>query len=313
MRICVHCGLPNDDSAVNCAGCGTILPPPENPQTMQPLQMQPVPMEPMQMQPMPMQPMQMPMQQGPNFPRRKRRIWIWIIVILLVCGGVGILIWQLNKNQSETSTTAPADSTIVNDEYEEYEEDEFDEMDEQEETEYSPEQYAINAGDQGGKWENMESGETAYVFPSGEYARNQWVRDGGELYYVDASGCLMINNYSHDGCYVGSDGTWNPQKPSIKENTLPRNGAVYTDDSGKTLVFSVQEWNDGTIRGKAHLDYPAGIDYSEDFEVYSFGHSAYRLSNINDEFSRWHVVVLNDGRTVRMSGVGETDVYEVNQ
>jgi len=175
---------------------------------------------------------------------------------------------------------------------------------------YAPERYAIKVGDHGGKFETLQSGEEAYSFPSGEYARSQWVKDGSKLYYVDVSGCKMKDNYAHDGFYVGSDGSWDKSVRCIDgSNVLPQNGAVYVDDGGKSWVFQLTTDSDGTIHGKAHLAYPKGIDFEADYSVKSFGSSAYSLFNVKDEFECWHAVVLDGGRTLRVSGAGVTEVY----
>lgn len=174
---------------------------------------------------------------------------------------------------------------------------------------HTPERHAIKVGDNGGKFETLESGEEAYTFPSGEYARSQWVKDGDKLYYVDVSGCKMKNNYAHDGFYVGNDGAWDKTVRSIDTNALPQNGAAYVDDGGKTWVFQLTTDADGTIHGKAHLAYPKDVGFEADYTVKSFGKSAYSLFNIEDEFECWHVVVIDGGRTLRVSGAGVTEVY----
>lgn len=174
----------------------------------------------------------------------------------------------------------------------------------------SPASFAINVGDHGGKWEVLQSGERAYVFPSGEYARSQWVKDGNTFYYVDVSGCRMLNNWAHDGFYAGADGQWDRSAGRIQKNVLPQNSKVYKDRSGKTWMFQMTSDADGTIRGKAHLTYPKGIDYQADYSVKSFGRSAYALYNINDNFDCWHAVVLDGGSTLRVSGAGVTEVYQ---
>ena len=175
---------------------------------------------------------------------------------------------------------------------------------------YTPERYAIKMGDHGGKFETLQSGEEAYTFPSGEYARSQWVKDGNKLYYVDVSGCKMKDNYAHDGFYAGSDGSWNKSVRCINgSNLLPQNGASYVDDGGKSWVFQLATDDDGTIHGTAHQAYPKDINFEADYTVKSFGSSAYSLFNVKNDFDCWHAVVLDGGRTLRVSGAGVTEVY----
>ncbi len=175
---------------------------------------------------------------------------------------------------------------------------------------YTPARYAIKAGDNGGKWDVLQSGETVYVFPSGEYARSQWVKDGETFYYVDVSGCRMLNNWAHDGFYAGADGSWDKHVKCIDRNMLPQNGKAYKDQTGKTWTFQIKTTGDGTISGKAHLAYPKGIDYEADYNVKSFGSSAYSLHNVKDEFDCWHAVVLDEGSTLRVSGAGVTEMFK---
>lgn len=176
---------------------------------------------------------------------------------------------------------------------------------------YTPARYAINVGDHSGKWVTLESGETVYELPSGEYARSQWVKDGDKLYYVDASGCKMLNNWAHDGFYAGADGSWDRTVRVINDNVLPLNGFAYCDNGGKTWTFHMTSLSDGTIEGRAHMAYPRSIGYEADYTVKSFGSSAYRLNNVKDDFDCCHVVVLNGGRTLRVSSGGATEVFEL--
>lgn len=176
---------------------------------------------------------------------------------------------------------------------------------------YTPARYAINVGDHGGKWDPMESGEVAYVFPSGEYARSQWVKDGDKFYYVDVSGCRMLDNWAHDGFYAGADGAWDKTVKCIDRNVLPHNGKVYTDESQVEWTFQFTRHDDGTIDGTARQVYPKPMDYIVNYRVRSFGSSTYALYNVKDEFESWHLCVLDDGQTIRISGAGVTEVYHL--
>jgi len=178
---------------------------------------------------------------------------------------------------------------------------------------YTPERYAITAGENGGKWEPMESGETAYVFPNGTYARSVWVKDGGRLYYVDVSGCRMLNNYAHDGFYAGADGSWDKKVKCIDDNELPAKQKVYSDDSKVEWTFNLTDHSDGTIDGTARHVYPEPMNHITNYRVKSFGHSTYALYNVNDDFEKWHVCVLDHGKTIRVSGAGTTDVFRLQK
>lgn len=173
---------------------------------------------------------------------------------------------------------------------------------------YTPARYAIKAGEDGGKWSMLQSGETVYEYPaSGEYARSVWVNDGGKLYYVDASGCRMCSNYAHDGFFADANGQWDESKKPITENILPSE-RVYSDGSTR-WTFSMNEDSDGTISGTARQTYSNGN--SEVYTVTSFGHSAYRLVFTKDSHMQAHLVVLNGGRRIVISCGGTTDAYDL--
>ena len=173
---------------------------------------------------------------------------------------------------------------------------------------YTPARYAIKAGEDGGRWNTLQSGETVYEYTiSGEYARSVWVNDGGKLYYVDASGCKIRNNYAHDGFYAGADGLWDQSKRPISENTMPSERPY--GDGSVTWTFDMDVAQNGTISGTATQKYSFGSVNT--YRVTSFGHSAYRLFYTKDESMQAHVVVLNGGRTIAISASGTTDKYDL--
>ena len=177
---------------------------------------------------------------------------------------------------------------------------------------YTPARYAITAGSDKGKWETLQSGEIVYIYPSGTYAHSRWIKDGDKYYYVDVSGCRMKNNYAHDGFYAGIDGSWDKKVKCIDKNVLPPNGKEYLDISAQKWVFQMQTHSDGTINGTARHTYGEGVGVVEDCIVKSFGHSAYSIYNKKNEFVSYHMVVLDDGRTIRVSAAGETDVFHTS-
>ncbi len=177
---------------------------------------------------------------------------------------------------------------------------------------YTPDRYAIKAGDNGGKWEQLQSGEITYVFPSGIYARNQWVKDGDKYYYVDASGCRMIDNYAYDGFYAGKDGEWDRTVKCIVKNVLPFNGKQYSGGEHELWTFNLAEHDNGVIDGTAEHIYLEPMDFTETFHVRSFGSSTYELVSEDDESNAWHLCVLDGGRTIRVSACGVTTSFHAN-
>ena len=203
--------------------------------------------------------------------------------------------WVESGNRDNSNTSV--DGEVATDEYRD-----------PNDPDYTPARYAINAAEEGGKWNTLESGETVYEYTvSGEYARSVWVNDGGTLYYVDASGCRMRNNYAHDGFYAGNDGQWDKSKKPIIDNAM-FSERPYGDGS-VTWVFNMDVAQNGTISGTATQKYSFGTVNT--YRVTSFGHSAYRLIYTKDESMQAHVVVLNGGSRIAISCAGSTDTYDL--
>lgn len=172
---------------------------------------------------------------------------------------------------------------------------------------YTPYRYAITAGSDGGQWEDLESGERVYHYPvSDTYARAVWVQDGDQIYYVDASGCLMKDNWAHDGCYAGSDGTWRRDVRLLITNVEPVVDRSYKHDSGTEWVFHRSSGGMTAV-----INYSFG--YTESYKVEPFGHSAYRLRVDDDDFQQAHATVTDGGRVLRVSQSGATTVYELSE
>ena len=170
----------------------------------------------------------------------------------------------------------------------------------------------IEAGDNGGKWETLQSGETIYVYPNEDFPRNQWVKDGDVLYYVDATGCRMIENYTHDGYYVGKNGALDPSVQRLEANLLPESGKKYASEGGsKTWTFHLEKDAAGKVSGTAHMAYSEDIGYKADYHVHPLGHSSFSLYNVLDDFDACHLVVLHGGRILRVSAAGETEQFEI--
>lgn len=208
----------------------------------------------------------------------KRKTWIIILVAVLVVGAAAYFgtAKVLQKGATSVKKSVPQE----------------------------PELECITLGDYGCKWETYESGETMLVFPDGAYARSYWVKDGNKYYYVDVSGCRMADNYAHDGYFVNRSGVMDKTVLRMNKDVRPQEGKAYTDDSGIKWTFYPSV-------NRAHRSYPEGYDFETDFDVRPLGHSVYALYSVDDEYDCWHVVVLENGKAVRVSGAGVTEEYRI--
>ncbi|MBP5497993.1 MAG: hypothetical protein J6X81_01295 [Muribaculaceae bacterium] len=176
---------------------------------------------------------------------------------------------------------------------------------------YTPYRYAIKAGENGGKWEQLESGEITYTFPDDKTLRSQWVIDGEKIYYVDPSGCRMKNNYAYDGFYVGNDGAWDRSVKCLNTQEQPRSGGIYTDGASVNWTFNMTTQPDGTIEGTARRKYGPPMNFTSNYHVTSYGNSVFGLFNVDDEYDCWQMSVLNEGHTIRLSGAGVTEEFQL--
>ena len=174
----------------------------------------------------------------------------------------------------------------------------------------TPDLTAIVAGSDGGKWQTMESGETAYVYGGDKHASSVWIKDGSKVYYVDPLGCRMPNNYAHDGYYAGVDGSWDRSKGRITDNRFPHNSVKYTDETSNYVVFSIFNNDQGVPTGTAKF-YTSDSNEGDVFNVKYLGHSTFLLTYINDVYNRIHMAVVDGSQTIIMSCAGETHVLHV--
>ncbi len=166
----------------------------------------------------------------------------------------------------------------------------------------TPEFYATS----GGKFKTLGSGEKIYTFSNGEQARSCWVEDDGKYYYIDYSGCLMKDNYTEEGFCTGSDGSWDNTVPFRSDNAEPLMDATYGTDPKLTIELINEN---GFGHKEATLTYSFG--YSETFMVIPAANSVYLLTNEEGDGTSKLMSVSEDRKTIRISGYGETAVFEL--
>lgn len=168
-------------------------------------------------------------------------------------------------------------------------------------SEYNPATYAIT----GGTWDILESGEKVYTMADGNEAKNVWVEDDGMYYYVDFTGCLMKNNYTADGFWVGEKGYWDRSKKQRKDDVEPISGKPYGE--GTVMTIDIINYADDSSYAKATLTYSFGS--KEEYNVMPLGNSTYLLERPDDFYSGLLMSVSEDQKTLIVSGLGCTDVY----
>ena len=353
MAYCRKCGYKNPDDAVVCGSCGIPLkktvekvvektaekpaaPAQETVSEMsQPGRVKiPLRREGTPPPPLPQKPDEPAKDEGKQNKKAKKakkskkgswlkRVFSYVLPLLLGAGG-GVGYWLYDKASHKTEADDDDEDTeeVMDDEQEADDEDmaeltpvtnDNDEEEAEEATGDTPDRTAIEAGSDGGRWEHMESGEIAYIYDGERHGSNMWVKDGGKFFYVDASGCRMLNNYSHDGFYAGSDGSWVKSKDRLTDDLVPHNSVKYTDDGMLDIVFSLSNDASGKPKGTATYTYSNGDDnISFVFDVKCLGHSTYQLSMQGSENTEANMTVVDNGKTVMISSAGQTEVYKIN-
>jgi len=179
-----------------------------------------------------------------------------------------------------------------------------------EEPRYTPLTNAIKAGSDGGEFQQLESGETVYIYPESEiFARNVWVEDhDGQVYYMDVSGCRMPNNQAPDGFFTDSRGAWDKSRQPTTQQIMGEHMNHTYNDSQQGMesdqwIFSVNRIGQGTVEHK----YSFGT--VERYECKPLGINAFTLIRENDDFVQCHVVLMEGGQQVCISGGGATKTY----
>ena len=124
----------------------------------------------------------------------------------------------------------------------------------------------------GGHWASDSKG-WWYTDTSGWYPVNQWVWIDGSCYYFKANGYMATNEYI-DGCYVESDGAWNPNHNDATADAKDWKSAYLKvlDDSrleyDENMEAILEDLNGDGIP-EMLLDKNT-FPFSQDFEVYTF-------------------------------------------
>lgn len=175
---------------------------------------------------------------------------------------------------------------------------------------YTPVVNAIKAGSDGGEFRQLESGEIVYIYPVSEiFARNIWVEDtDGTVYYMDVSGCRMPSSQAPDGFFTDGRGAWDQQRQPVKQQIgATAMNHTYNDSrqgmESDQWIFHVSEDGSGTAEHR----YSFGSE--ERFNCASSGVNTFTLVRENDDFVQCHVVLMEQGRQVRISGGGQSKTF----
>lgn len=177
---------------------------------------------------------------------------------------------------------------------------------------YSPAKAAIRLGSDGGQWEQMQSGEVAYVYPeSGQYGRSIWVEDeDGTIYYVDTSGCRMRKNQAPDGYFTDDTGAWDASRQPVTERLDPQLLSKHFTDTPEGLSLEGWVFQNITADGSGTAGQTFGGGIAATYNCQQTGINTFTLVQVDDTEQRCHVVLLDNGRRIRLSWAGDTrDFY----
>ncbi len=176
-----------------------------------------------------------------------------------------------------------------------------------EEIAIGPSLYARNDG----TWEKNESGVWTYRDSTNQLVRNCWVRDGDKLFFVGYDGCLVKDNYSSDGFYLGTDGAWDSTRSQRTWEVDPYEGAY--EGAGNIWIFSLPR--NGTMDSMK-------VAYKQTGEIYmtytltSVGHGCFMAwpQGSEDLSEQMLIAVSDDKNSVRIStrGITQVCVYTPN-
>ena len=102
----------------------------------------------------------------------------------------------------------------------------------------------------GGEWIQIAS--IWFYQKDGELVKNSWVNDNGVYYYVDESGYMISNAYTPDGCYMGADGSYDPNAP---QNQGGGASSASGTPAGEAMAAIAQKLSTDEIAGATEFDW----------------------------------------------------------
>ncbi len=168
---------------------------------------------------------------------------------------------------------------------------------------YTPETYALT----GGKIEETKYGTKEYTLEDGSSSKNVWVYEDGKYYYFDFSGCLMRNNYTVDGFWVGDDGSWDETKGRRVDNVEPDSGSVYTN--ADIIEFEITNYSGTDTYGTVYYTYRSKETLK--FNLIPMGYSTYLMENMGDFYEGRLISISGDKKTIIVSGYGDTQIFNL--
>lgn len=149
-------------------------------------------------------------------------------------------------------------------------------------------------------WEQYQSGEWAYRYGNGSYAADTWIGN----YYVGPDGCMVVNNYTPDGYWVGASGAYESWWGRRSDYAEPYTGGAYNGNP-YSYVFNVDIYGDG-VEHWSMEEYAYGSRIGQ-YELYPMGGFCYVMMDIYSGTTLGYVSVSPDRRTVYVSCAGQTN------
>ena len=149
-------------------------------------------------------------------------------------------------------------------------------------------------------WEQLQSGEWTYRYGTGGYARNTWIGN----YYIGPDGCMVVNNYTPDGYWVGASGAYESWWGRRRDAAMPYTGGAYSG-APYSYVFNVDIYGDGVEHWS--MDEYAYGSRTGHYELYPISSFCLEMMDIYSGESLGYVSVSPDRRIVYVSCAGQTN------